>query len=196
MLSSIVEMLNGLGVSWMANPAVKGSMRSVGRAMLKASLLLQIVVITLFVILVALFHRRCAAPGREPHLRRVSGPLLTMYISTAVILVRCIYRTIEYFYVADVRDFSNVDALSPLVRFEWFFYVFEASLMLVNEVSWNVRYPMRGLPRDYHIYLAQDGVTEVEGDGWGDKRSFIVTLLDPFGMFNLLSRKNRRQEPL
>jgi magnesium-transporting ATPase (P-type) len=179
LLSGIVEALNGIGVAWTANLAVKRSMRDVGQALLKASLLLQIVVIALFIVLAVVFHRRCARTAA--HGSRVQAPLLTLYISTALILTRCIFRTVEYFSISS--SYSDLSKVSPILRYEWFFYVFEASLMLANSVLWNVRHPRRYLPEKYNTYLTQDGITELEGSGWKDNRPFLVTAVDPFGLF-------------
>lgn len=107
-----------------------------------------------------------------------------MYASSLVIMVRCVYRTIEYFssesmYAA--KSVEELNALSPIIRYEWFFYVFEASLMLINELLWNAMHPRRFLPKDYHVYLAQDGKTELQGPGWDDDRGFVMTMVDPLG---------------
>ena len=53
---------------------------------------------------------------------------------------------------------------------------------------------MRFLPRNNKIYLAQDGVTEIEGPGYEDRRRFIITLLDPFDVVGIMkgsSMENR-----
>jgi hypothetical protein len=85
-------------------------------------------------------------------------------------------------------------SLSPLVRYEWFFYVFEASLMLSNQVLLNVRHPRKYLPKSTKTYLAKDGVTEVTGPGYDDKRPFLATLFDPFDLAGRLkgTRKDDR----
>jgi hypothetical protein len=170
---------------------LRESLRKLGDALIKASLVIQIVVIALFCLLAGIFHRRCARGGIT--VRQVWAPLVTLYISMFLILVRTIYRTVEHFGVAQIRPGPGFDpmSLSPIIRYEWFFYVFEASLMLVNSVLWNVRHPRRYLPENYQVYLAQDGVTELEGPGWKDKRPFMVTMIDPFGMCDQAREKER-----
>lgn len=182
-LSTIVEMLNAIGISYIANRSLPDSLNNLGDILMKASLIVQLVVIALFCLLAAVFQRRCCKSGIYP--RSVSVPLRTLYISTGLILVRCIYRVVEHFSA------SAVDAPSAIVRYEWFFYVFEASLMLVNAVLWNWWHPRRFLPEASNIYLARDGVSEVEGPGWKDRRSFLVTVLDPFGWFVSSKEKER-----
>lgn len=188
MLSGIVEALNGIGVAWTSNSSLKPALRDIAQALLKASLLLQIAVIALFILLTVVFHRRCARIGVLNS--RVQGPLLTLYISTALILVRCIYRTVEYFSISSF--YSDLSDVSPILRYEWFFYVFEASLMLANSFLWNVRHPRRYLPEKYNTYLTQDGTTELEGSGWKDNRPFLVTAVDPFGLF---TKEDPKEKP-
>ncbi|OAQ72782.1 RTA1 domain-containing protein [Pochonia chlamydosporia 170] len=181
-LSFVVEVLNGLGIAWVAQPTVKENLHNVGHGLLKASLLLQLFVIVLFLGTAGTFHYRCARGGVLTRATRF--PLVTMYTSSLLVFVRCVYRTVEYFSSESMYGAKSVDelnALSPIIRYEWFFYVFEASLMLVNEGLWNVMHPRRFLPRDYHVYLAKDGKTELQGPGWEDERGFLMTMIDPLG---------------
>ena len=176
-------MLNAIGVSYIANQSLPDSLKNLGDILMKVSLVVQVVVIALFCVLAAIFQRRCLRSGIHP--RSVSIPLRTLYVSTLLILIRCIYRLVEHFSV------SEESTLSPIVRHEWFFYVFEAILMLFNTFLWNWWHPRRYLPERSNIYLAQDGVTEIEGPGWKDTRSFLVTVMDPFGM--LIVDKEKKQ---
>lgn len=64
--------------------------------------------------------------------------------------------------------------LTPILRYEWFFYVFEATLMLINSILWNLWNPGRYLPRNYHVYLAPDGRTELEGEDRSDDRPLLA----------------------
>ena len=71
----------------------------------------------------------------------------------------------EYFLI-EGTDFGDTalteDDFSPLMRYEWFFYVFEAVPMFVNTFLMNWFHPAKYLPRSNKVFLAQDGVTEVE----------------------------------
>lgn len=187
----IIEALNGWGASYSANQSLSDSEMEIGHALIKASLLLQLVVAACFIALAVMFHRRCSAHNiRNARLRT---PLVTLYTSTALILVRTIYRTVEYFSVAELKynqpGFKASD-MSPIVRYEWFFYVFEAAIMLCNCALFNVLHPRRYLPRSNKIYLAKDGVTEVEGPGFKDPRPFWQTLVDPFDIRGLVAGKS------
>lgn len=191
MLSTVVEVLNALGVSYIANPELPESTIKLGHILMKVSLIAQVLVITVFCFLAVIFQQRCYRSGIRS--RRVSAPLITLYISTFLIFVRCIYRIVEHFGASKIRPSSSGDleGLSPILRHEWFFYVFEASLMLVNTLMWNWQHPRRFLPERSNIYLAQDGETELKGPGWKDQRPFLVTLCDPFGWFDSNKRKER-----
>ena len=193
-LSAVVEMMNAIGVAYIANPNVKDKDREVGHILMKASLIIQIIVIGLFCMLAITFQRRCRKA--RIHSRKVSGSLLTLYISMGLISVRCIYRTVEHFGFSAVEltvgSDTRIEDLSPIIRHEWYFYVFEAAVMLINTWMWNWRNPRRYVPENYNVYLAQDGVTEIEGPGWKDNRPFVMTLIDPFGWFE---PKENKQQP-
>ena len=47
------------------------------------------------------------------------------------------------------------------------------------------------LPRSNKVFLAEDGVTEVEGPGYEDKRNFLVTLADPFDIGGLIRGRDK-----
>jgi hypothetical protein len=181
-LSSVVEMLNGVGVAWIVNQKVPPKISNVGESLLKVSLIIQILVIFIFLLFTGAFQYRCHKVGIS--VRSVNGPCVTMYISSLLILIRCVYRTVEHFSTSNLR-FGGVDSptdINPVVRYEWYFYAFEVVPMIINCVLWNIRHPRYYLPENYHMYLAQDGVTELVGPGWKDNRAFVVTAIDPCGL--------------
>ena len=63
--------------------------------------------------------------------------------------------------------------------------------MIINSALLNVRHPRRYLPRNNKIYLAQDGVTEIEGPGYEDKRPFLKTIIDPFDIVGLVKGRDK-----
>ncbi|OHX00263.1 RTA1 domain-containing protein [Colletotrichum incanum] len=193
--SAIVETLNGWGASYSANQSLSPREMATGHALIKTSLLLQMFVIACFVVLAVTFQRRCARAGVACR-RGVKGPLVTLYVSVMLISTRTTFRIVEYFGVAEMRWGSGVDVaeIPSAIRYEWFFYVFEASLMLVNVVMFNVRHPRRYLPEKYTVYLAKDGVTEVDGPGWKDPRPFWVTVVDPFDLAGVVRGRDRRSD--
>ena len=196
-ISGIVEALNGNGASYSSNADLPESKQEIGRDLLKAALIIQLGIITSFVMLAVYFHRRCYKANLLPD--NLKAILYTLYVSSALIMVRTIYRTVEYFSVAAIRvgPGFNPMSISPIVRYEWFFWVFEALIMITNSVLLNFRHPARFLPSSNKVYLAEDGVTEVMGPGYADKRNFLVTIFDPFDLIGLIrgrDKKNRYWE--
>lgn len=190
-LSAVVEVLNAIGVSYTANAWLPEKFVNLGHILAKASLIIQIIVIVLFAVLATTFRHRCVKGGLTN--ANVLNPITTLYVSMGLILGRTIYRVIEYFSMTAVGQSTDLEAMSPIVRYEWYFWVFEAVLMLLNCFLWNVRHPAGRLPQDKNIYLARDGVTEVLGEGWEDRRPFLVTMLDPFGWCTSHKQQGRKE---
>lgn len=102
--------------------------------MLRARLAIQLGVIISFLCLAIYFQRVCTKHGLMPkHLHSV---LTTLYISSALIFSRTIYGTVEYFAASRIHVVPGFDpmSISTIIRYEWFFWVFEATLMLTNTV--------------------------------------------------------------
>ncbi|KUJ14771.1 uncharacterized protein LY89DRAFT_122084 [Mollisia scopiformis] len=193
-LSAVVEALNGNGAAYVANTSLPQSKQNIGKSLLKAALCLQLGVLACFVLLAAYFHLKCKRAGQLP--LNLNAVLITLYCSSALIGARTIYRTYEYFSIASLNFKGNIDpgSLSPVIRYEWFFIVFEATLMIINSFLMNFHHPMRFLPRDNKIYLAEGGVTEIKGPGYQDNRNFIVTMFDPFDLVGMLRGRNMNQK--
>lgn len=193
-ISSVVEALNGNGAAYSANSSLPESKQNTGKALLKAALILQLVVLGLFLLLAGHYHRKCKRANQCPP--NLAAVLHTLYMSTTLIGIRTIYRTVEYFSSASIHVTANTDpnTFSPILRYEWFFWVFEASLMVSNTYLLNFRHPMRFLPRNNRIYLAEDGVTEVEGPGYEDRRFWLLTVLDPFDIGGMIQGKNMQRK--
>lgn len=192
-ISTIIEILNGNGVANAVNQSLSEDKRNAGKAMLKAALLMQVLVVGLFVSLAVYFQLRCRRNGiNSPKLNKT---LTTLYISTAIITVRTIYRIVEYFDISNLNISApgfDPQSISPLIRYEAFFYVFEASLMLANSVLLNVRHPRRWLPKTTKVYLAKDGVTEVMGPGYKQERNFFATVFDPFDIYGMVKGRDKQ----
>ncbi|KAK4140927.1 uncharacterized protein C8A04DRAFT_31472 [Dichotomopilus funicola] len=202
-LMAIVELLNSLGVSFSANPSSSTKQQTLGGQLTIAAVSIQLGIITVFVGLAVIFQRRCAAAARERGQqtgggKKVRTMLWTLYGSMGLILVRCVYRLVEHagYTHIEFRDIEALKRLSPLVRYEAFFYVFEASLMLVNSVVWNVWHPGRFLPRDGVTYLEVDG-TEARrvkrGENWASV-VWMVANIATFGVLGLVFPRRERNE--
>lgn len=191
-LSAIVEALTANGGVRVANsnPKLPDSYRETGRILLKIALILQIVILGLFVLLAATYQRRCQKAKIFP--ANLKAVLTTLYVSSTLIGTRTIYRIVEYFLVANfhANSVAEANAASPILRYEWFFWVFEATLMVTNTFLLNARHPMRYLPRDNTIYLAEDGITEIKGPGYEDKRHWLLTVIDPFDLGGMFQGRN------
>ena len=119
------------------------------------------------VVVVIFFERSRRAGVLSGKFRLV---LIALFVSSALITVRNIYRVVENF------EGPNGYVMSR----EAFLYVFDGLLMLGNAVLWNILYPARLLPKDSCIFLSKDGVTERKGPGWEDRRKWYCYFIDPF----------------
>ncbi|KAH8911245.1 putative RTA1 domain protein [Coniochaeta sp. PMI_546] len=192
-LLALVELLNALGVSLSANPSSKPTTQELGSRLTISALSIQLGVIVIFVIIASIFHWRCARANIRA--KAVSTPLVTLYASMVLILIRCIYRLIEHMGNTTVRlsDPESLKRLSPILRYEWFFYVFEATLMFLNSVLWNVWNPGRYMPRNSRVYLAPDGLTELEDGDKSNKQPLSVTIASVF-TFGIVGAVHRKRQ--
>ncbi|KAK8116853.1 uncharacterized protein PG998_005134 [Apiospora kogelbergensis] len=171
----VVEGLNGVGASLGTNPKITNT--AIGTSIMLTANAVQVVVILTFLVLAGLFHYRCETRGSRTNMltarvrRGIRKIMLTLYLSMLLILVRCIYRLVEHTGDNHI-DYANVEALKklhPFLRYEHWFYIFEAGLMLINSGLWNIFHPGRFLPRNVQIYIARDGA-EVEVEKPVDSR--------------------------
>ncbi|QUC17467.1 uncharacterized protein UV8b_01708 [Ustilaginoidea virens] len=162
-LMALVEALNAVGVSLSSNPSSDADQQDLGGRLTVAALAIQLALIVIFAALAGLFHRRCARAGLLGG--GVAATLAALYASMALILARCVYRLVEHAgsTAVDITDLESMRSLSPLLRYEAYFYVFEASLMLANSVLWNAWHPGRLLPGTAGVHLSPDGETEYTG---------------------------------
>ena len=185
-LSAAVEALTASGSATVAKSSQTSQRRDVGLNLVKAGLLLQSVVELCFFWLVVLVEYRCRKGGQWTSQARVTCYVL--YTTSMMILVRCIFRTVQGFQQADCA-LSNPNC-SVIDRHEWFLWVFEVANITVFIAAIAIFHPGRYFPRDSKIY--QDFVDpniERIGPGFANatNRSFLATLLDPFdlvGIFN------------
>ncbi|RMJ25516.1 RTA1 domain protein [Aspergillus sp. HF37] len=184
----MIELINSSGAALLANSS-NPEAQDVGKALLKAVLIMQLALMIGFVAVAGRFHYSCARAGvLNQNVKRV---LSVLYTSCALITIRTTYRTVEYFTVSSF-NVNVMDNVSPIVKDEWLFWVFEATLMFCNTTVLNIFHPMRCLPRSNKIYLATDGVTEIEGPGYEDRRAFIMTVIDPFDLYGLITNRGKQ----
>ncbi|KAJ5675640.1 hypothetical protein N7462_008537 [Penicillium macrosclerotiorum] len=158
-MMGLVEALNGLGVAFTSNPT--GNKRNAGKILVLASLGVQLCVICSFFLMATIFYVRCV----KHYIRNKAIPALPfiLYVSMFLILIRSIYRVIEHAgdTSVDLKDPNKLQSMSSVMRYEWYFYVFEATTILLNSLLWNVFDAGRFLPQNAKIFLAEDGVTEM-----------------------------------
>ncbi len=192
-LSSVIEALNANGASRLANVNLTHAQQNIGHNLLRAGLAIQLFVILCFVAIAVYFQQKCKKNGVMP--QNLRSVLTTLYISTALISTRTIYRTVEYFSTEQIHVTPGFDPMSikPIIRYEWYFWVFEATIMGVNTLLLNFRHPAMYLPRSNKVYLAEDGVTEIEGPGFEDKRNFVLTIFDPCDLIGLVRGRDKKE---
>lgn len=191
-LDAVIGVLTANGGARVANTDATPSEIRSGKAMLRASILLQVISFIFFTILEYVFHQRCIKAGilaprsasetnkNAQKLRRI---LCLMYISSIIISSRHIFR------VVDVWQGYTGYLETP----EWPLYVFDGAFMFANTFMLNIWHPMKYLPHDNKIYLSKDGVTERWGPGWIDKRPFLMTFVDPFDVAGLFLRRDKEK---
>lgn len=126
------------------------------------------------------FHYRAVKDGKFNYKLKVI--MYTLYASNLLLLLRNCFRAAAFFFPWDSAANSQ----------EWAVWVFEYIPMVINTYLMNIYPPAKYLPANHKIYLAMDGVTEVEGPGMIDKRPFLATLFDPFDISGIIKGKDRK----
>jgi len=177
-ITFVTELLTITGIAFLSNPSsLPEKSLQAGDSMVKGSLILMVLTTGLSAFLTGVIQYCCYAGSiRSP---KVMRPLLFLWVSYGIVLGRTIFRLVQHFG-NPVLGLESADGLGPSLREEWYFYVFDAGLLLASSVVWNVWHPRRYLPRSTTTYLAQDGKTDLKGPGWKDTRSLTETFLDPF----------------
>lgn len=197
MLSAVVESLTASGAANSAGSARKPSQRTSGLDCVKAGLLLQATIEAGFFSLVVLLEFRCRQARCFP--RNVRTVCYVLYVTSLMMLLRCIIRTIEGFEAAacDPNRPGYNGYCGPVQRQEWFLWVFEVANITVFVALLAFMPPGRYLPRSTKIYLdPYDGLTERIGPGFSkvERRSLLVTVIDPFDMVGIITCKGKRVE--
>lgn len=189
-LSAVVETLTGSGAGNSAGTGRTESQRNIGLNLLKSALILQCFVEVAFMSLVANVEYRARKGGKFPlHVRKVC---YILYITSFMILVRCIVRTAEGFEAASCEPGRQDPYCGPVSRNEWFLWVFEVANITLFVIMLAIFHPGSYLPENSKIFLdPSDGETERLGPGFSkaDKRPFLITIIDPFNLYGILSGK-------
>ncbi|PGH26697.1 hypothetical protein AJ80_01643 [Polytolypa hystricis UAMH7299] len=134
-ICSFLTQASGSGVA--ASGDWEGTSKEIGTNILIAGLALQLLTFSVFMTIVIIFHRRAnrLGTGVDDGVRQL---LKGIYIAGVFILLRCIYRLIEFALGIDGYPF----------RSEWMLYVLEASPMLFALGALAFYHPGKWLPTD------------------------------------------------
>jgi hypothetical protein len=189
-LSTVVETLTGSGAGNSAGSGREPEQKRIGLALLNAALILQCFVEVFFFSLVATVEIRCRKAKNFPsNVRKVC---YLLYITSAMILLRCIVRTIEGFEHSSCPSDRDDPYCGPVSRNEWFLWTFEVSNITLFVILLCVFHPGNFLPRSHLVFLDQgDGKTERVGPGFSkaDNRPLWMTVVDPFNLHGILTGK-------
>ncbi|CAG7947950.1 unnamed protein product [Penicillium nalgiovense] len=117
-----------------AGMLVKASTAEKGGNVIKVGLIIQIIFFGLFIITSIIFHVKLVKNGsRVLQQRQVPWKKhqTALYMGSLLIFVRCIFRYIEY----------NQGNSGTLLQHEFYSYIFDAALMLLVMVAFNVVHP-------------------------------------------------------
>ncbi|KAJ5173147.1 hypothetical protein N7492_005740 [Penicillium capsulatum] len=161
-----------------------------GGELIAAGLILQAVVETLVIGIVATVHRRASRARNVPH--NVSILCFTLYGTSTFVLLRCIFRAVEAFEMFE--NLTCRENCGPILSHEWYLYAFELGPMLVFTFWLNLLHPGRYLPRKKSRYLGTDCHTERWGPGWQDRRSRWETFMDPLDLKGMIKGQASHDE--
>lgn len=189
-LSVLVEALTGTGAANSAGSDRDPTTREIGLDLLKAALILQCFVEVFFISLVGLLEYRCRKTKVFPTKIRIVCYVL--YTTSLMMLLRCVARAVEGFEAGACDPDRQDPYCGPVSRNEWFLWTFEVANITLFVILLCIFHPGRYLPRSSRIFLDQtDGKTERLGPGFSkaDKRPLLMTILDPFNIYGIVSGK-------
>lgn len=193
-LGAVVEALAASGAASSVSATDNPGVRSAAITRIKASLILQEVVEACFFGLVLLVEYRCRKAGCFP--RNVKIMCRILYVTSLMMAIRCIVRTIEGFEATGCDPFAPEfkGYCGPVQQYEWVLWVFEVANITLFVGLLVIFHPGRYLPSDKARYLDPiDGVTERIGPGYSaaDNRPWLITVLDPFDLGGMISGKGK-----
>ncbi|KAJ5956056.1 hypothetical protein N7501_010335 [Penicillium viridicatum] len=177
-VGAAVEAITVVGAARSASAGSDLDKHKSGGTLIAAGLVLQAVVECVVIGVVATVHARCSrARMLSPNVRMIC---ITLYGTSTLVLLRCIFRAVEAFEMFD--NLGCRENCGPILSNEWYLYAFELGPMLLFTWWLNLMHPGRHLPRQKLRYLCPDGRTERMGPGWIDRRSQWETFADPLDL--------------
>lgn len=176
-LSAATESLTGSGASNSAAHYDDPAAQRTGHQLLQAALVLQAVMEVGFFSIVAVVNVRCRRAGHLPP--KIRTVIMLLYVTSAMLLVRCVVRAIEAFESSGcLHSYCGYAATH-----EWVLWVFEVANITLFVILLAVFHPSRFLPPDNKVFLDPvDGTTERLGPGYSDHRPFWQTVMDPWNL--------------
>ncbi|KAK6360806.1 hypothetical protein TWF730_006928 [Orbilia blumenaviensis] len=165
-LDGICELLVGAGTGMFVNTQAP-ERQKIGQGLLRAALILQVllfIAFAYFAVKLQLNARRLGIDGKW------KNALYTLYVCGLFVMIRCIYRLVEFF--------EGIPG--HLLLHESYFYALECVPMIISTGYMNFMHVGRWLPKNSRIYLMKDGVTEAEGEGFHDNRPVWKKIADPY----------------
>jgi len=146
----------GIGSAIIFGTDVDINKLSKGRTVLIVGLFIQLVAFGTFLLLAMYFDRKTTVALRS----RVAilRPLMNaFYLSGALILLRSVYRTVEFITV----DFYKRPINSYLYNTEWPYYVLDALPIALAIFTYSVLFPPKYLPKTKSETLAKEDVIQM-----------------------------------
>ncbi|KAF9552161.1 RTA1-domain-containing protein [Agrocybe pediades] len=127
-------LMQSTGGALMATASSDPSKQKLGENVIIGGLFVQLIVFGLFIVVAGIFHLRLArsptAASRQPHVRWRTY-LTVLYTTSFLILIRSLFRVIEY-----LQGYNGF-----LLTTEAFLYVFDATLMFLTMAVMNWQHP-------------------------------------------------------
>lgn len=187
-LSVIVESLTANGAANSSGTGRTPEQVKAGLDCLKGALILQCCIEAFFFSLVARLEYRCRKDNQFP--RQLRTIFYVLYITSFMILVRCIVRTIEGFEAAKCNPDNDNPYCGPVQKHEVFLWIFEIANITLFVILLAIFHPGKYLPRSSKIFLDPvDMKTERLGPGFSkaDKRPLLITIIDPFNIYGIVT---------
>ncbi|CAG7853916.1 SubName: Full=Related to RTM1 protein {ECO:0000313/EMBL:CCA67907.1} [Serendipita indica DSM 11827] len=111
------------------------------RSILTLGLIVQLVAFAIFLFFAIWFDLKATKALRD-RMRRVRPLMIAFYVTGALILLRSVYRAVEFLTV----DFSHYPVKGYLFTVEWAYYVLDALPIALATMTYNVIFPANYLP--------------------------------------------------
>lgn len=135
--------LQGLGAGMLfGNEDDLGKLKR-ARAILILGLMVQLVAFAIFLFFAIWFDRKATKALRQ-RMARVRLLMWAFYVTGALILLRSVYRAVEFLTV----DISNLPPKGYLFTVEWAFYVLDALPIALATMTYNIIFPGKYLPKN------------------------------------------------